>query len=78
MWKKLVEKVVQSAAYQKVKLWIEKTGLTNVLYVILAIGAISLPIGGFLRFGLFGAFVGIFVYVNWNVVRKLWKEKIGS
>lgn len=50
----------------KLKLWFQKTGLTNVGYLLAALGAIL--IGSKL---LLGAAVGIFTYINFNVIQKL-------
>jgi len=76
MFKKLLAKIGQMVFFQKVKAWLIRTGVTNVLYLVLAIAALIAPIGKFLSLVLFGAFLGIFAYINWNVVRKIWKEKI--
>jgi hypothetical protein len=56
--------------YEKIKLWFKSTGLTNLAY--LAIG-----IGGKLLLGsgvLLGAGLGIFLYINFNVIRKLFNS----
>ena len=51
---------------EKIKLWLLATGLTNVGYAAGAIGAwiLGYPV-------LVGACAGIFVYVNFNVIKKL-------
>lgn len=52
----------------KLKLWFKKTELTNVGYLITALVAIL--IGSKL---LLGAALGIFVYINFNIIQKLIK-----
>lgn len=72
-----VKKIVE-----KVKAWFKKVGLTSVIYLLLfiltlAFGNLVLGIVG-LKFAtkfLAGAFLGIFFYINWNVIRKLLKEE---
>jgi hypothetical protein len=51
---------------EKIKLWLLATGLTNIAYAGGAIGAwiLGYPV-------LAGACAGIFVYVNFNVIKKL-------
>lgn len=55
---------------KKIKDWLKKTGLSNVLYLGGGIAAKFLLTGS-LSYMLFGAGVGIFLYVNFNVIRKL-------
>ena len=54
--------------WEKIKLWFSETGLTNVVYLGAAIAG-KILLGSNL---LLGAGIGIFVYINWNVIRKLW------
>lgn len=56
---------------EKLKLWFQKTGLTNVGYLAAVLGAIL--IGSKL---LLGAALGIFVYINFNVIQKMIKSVI--
>lgn len=55
---------------EKVKLWIKETGLTNLAYLVIGIGG-KLILGSNM---LFGAGLGIFIYLNWNVIRKLYNS----
>ena len=50
----------------KIKMWLIATGLTNFAYLAAAVACFILgyPI-------LMGAALGIFVYVNFNVIKKL-------
>lgn len=56
----------------KAKLWFKRSGFTNVAYLGIAVGA-KLLLGSTL---LFGAALGIFVYVNFNVIKKLVVEEV--
>lgn len=56
---------------EKLKLWFKETGLTNVGYLGAFIA--SLLIGS--KF-LAGAALGIFVYINFNIIQKLVRDKI--
>jgi len=55
---------------KKLKLWLTKTGLTNIGYLVAALG--SILIGSKL---LLGASLGIFIYINYNVIQKLILDK---
>ena len=51
---------------EKVKLWISTTGLTNIGWLAGAVG------GWFLGYpNLASAAIGIFIYINFDVIRKL-------
>jgi hypothetical protein len=80
MWKTLLAKIVNSVFVQKLKVWFKKLGFTNVVYLGLAIGTPFVPLGliglAFLKAYLVGAFIGIFCYLNWNLIAKLWKTKV--
>ena len=69
--------------FEKIKLWLANAGFTSVVYGILFI--INIFIGKrllnsigfeFLHPFLTGAFFGIFLYVNWNVIGKIWKDEL--
>lgn len=77
MWKQLIEKLVKSVAYQKIKVWFEKSGLTNLVFLAVAVGIWFVPIvpGGIKSHVCVGA-LSIFAYLNWNLIRKLWKAKV--
>ena len=66
----------------KIKLWFVNAGFTSVVYLAIALGIYlfggALPIVGALKQELFGAFLGIFAYINWNVIRKIWNDDIKS
>lgn len=51
---------------EKLKIWFQKTGLTNVSYLLASL--VALLVGSKI---LFGAAVGIFVYINFNVIQKI-------
>lgn len=55
---------------KKVTDWIKKTGVTNLAYLAIAVLALILLKGRF-SFAVFGAAMGIFAYVNANVIYKL-------
>lgn len=55
---------------EKVKQWFKETGLTNAGWVAGFAGA---AIFGYWFFA--GGALGIFLYTNWNVIRKLWKKE---
>lgn len=55
----------------KIKLWLEKAGFTSLAYF--AVFCFMFIMGH--KF-LAGAALGIFVYINWNVIVKIWKEEI--
>lgn len=57
---------------EKIKEWILKTGLTNIAYLGIAVGS-KLLLGSNL---LAGAALGIFIYLNFNVIQKLVKGVI--
>lgn len=54
----------------KVIKWFKKTGLTNLAYLAIAVLSLVL-LKGFLSHALFGAALGIFAYLNFNVIKKL-------
>ena len=56
---------------KKLKLWLKKAGFTSIAY--LAIFAVLFILG--YKF-LSGAALGIFCYINWNVIIKLWNEEV--
>lgn len=56
---------------KKLKLWLKKAGFTSLAY--LGIFA-ALYLLGYKFLG--GAALGIFCYVNWNVIVKLWNNQI--
>lgn len=58
---------------EKLKIWFQKTGLTNVSYLLASL--VALLVGSKI---LFGAAVGIFVYINFNVIQKIVKEVINK
>ena len=58
---------------EKVKEWVKKTGLANLGW--LGGFAVALFAGWKI---LMGVTIGIFVYTNWNVVRKLWFDLTGK
>ena len=71
------------AIIEKIKLWFEKAGIVSVIYLILFLitlffGKTILGFVGlkFLKEILAGAFLGIFLYINWNVIIKMWKTKV--
>lgn len=55
----------------KISFWFAKTGLTNICYLI---AFFIVWILGY-KF-LAGAALGIFVYINWNVIKKLVTNKL--
>lgn len=57
----------------KIKLWLSVTGFTNIGYLILFIGAIIFG----LKF-VAGIFLGIFIYINYNVIQKLIRNAINK
>ena len=69
-----------AAFIEKVKIWFKKTGFTNIVYLGLAIGTPFAPLGliglAFLKPYLVGAFIGIFCYLNWNLIVKLWNTNV--
>ena len=77
MWKQILVKF-----WEKAKIWLKATGFTNVAYLALAfglmLGIIPLFFLGFLKTYLVGAFLGIFCYINWNMIVKIYKAKIGD
>jgi predicted negative regulator of RcsB-dependent stress response len=54
----------------KVKVWWRTTGLTNAAYLIIGVAA-KIILGSNL---LLGAALGIFTYINWNIISKLRKK----
>lgn len=56
----------------KAKLWFKRSGFTNLVYLLIAIGA-KLLLGSNM---LFGAALGIFIYINFNVIKKLVVEEV--
>lgn len=77
MWKKLIEKLVSTVAWQKVKVWIEKSGLTNFVFLAVAFGVWFVPIiPAAIKGHVTTGALSIFVYLNWNLIRKLWKTKV--
>ena len=82
MLKSLLLKLLTSVMVEKIKLWFEKVGFTSVLYLAIAIGVFLfgglLPIVGGLKQELFGAFLGIFAYINWNTIVKIYNSNVKS
>jgi len=54
----------------KVKVWWEATGLTSATYLIIGVAAKIILGSNFLL----GAALGIFTYINWNIISKLRKK----
>ena len=82
MIKSLLLKLLTSVMVEKIKTWFEKVGLTSILYLIVAVvvflfGGLIPIIGGFKQ-ELFGASLGVFVYINWNIITKLYNNKVKS
>ena len=83
MWKTLLAKITNAVFVQKLKIWFKETGFTNAVYIGLAVATFlggGIPLGlvglAFLKPYLVGAFFGIFCYLNWNHIIKLWNTKI--
>lgn len=57
----------------KFRRWISEAGFTSTVYAVLFT---VFFVGGH-KF-LSGAMLGIFVYLNWNVIRKLWSKPAES
>ena len=59
----------------KVKAWLKATGLSNVLYLVIGIYA---TVKGFSQINFWvlisGAAFGIFIYLNFNAIKKMIKE----
>lgn len=56
---------------EKFKVWLNSTGLTNFGYLA------GCVVSTFLGFKVVaGACLGIFVYINWNIIRKLISNKL--
>ena len=68
MWKKLLESVLA----QKIKSWLLESGLANLLYLAIGLGVWIIPIVPTLaKSHICVGALSIFVYLNWNVIRKL-------
>lgn len=82
MFKSLLSKILRSVMVEKIKLWLKKAGFTSIAYLLIALGLLFfgnlIPIIGGLKKELFGAALGIFVYINWNVIAKIWNENVKS
>jgi hypothetical protein len=80
MLKSLLLKLLSSVMVEKIKLWIKKAGFTSIAYLLIGLGLLFfggiIPIVNTIKQELIGASLGIFVYINWNVIVKLWKTKI--
>ena len=77
MWKQLIAKIISSATYKKIKIWFGKSGMTNLVFLGISIGIWFIPLipSGIKGHICTGA-LSIFVYINWNIIRKLWKSKV--
>ena len=56
---------------KSIKLWLKAIGLTNFGYIL---GFIFALLIGFKSLG--WALLGIFIYINWNVIRKIARKNI--
>ncbi len=64
---------------EKLKTWLKNAGFTSGIYLALFLITLifgSGIIGSGLAKYLAGAFFGIFCYVNWNVLKKVFKEDV--
>ena len=54
-----------------------ESGLANLLYLAIGLGVWVVPVvPAVLKSHISVGALSIFVYLNWNVIRKLWKKKI--
>jgi hypothetical protein len=63
----------------KFKKWLDNAGFTSAVYLLLFVVTLifgSGLLGSGLSKYLAGAFLGIFCYVNWNVLKKVFKEDV--
>ena len=75
MWEKIIAKLAQSVIYQKIKAWLVESGLANLLYLAIGLGVWVVPIvPAVLKSHISVGALSIFVYLNWNVIRKLWRK----
>jgi hypothetical protein len=76
MWKTTL-KILFDKFLKKAQVWLKETGFTNIAYlgiaVALSMGVVPLFFLSVLKSYLIGASLGIFVYLNWNVITKLVK-----
>lgn len=73
MWKMLIEKITSSLAWMKLKAWLEKSGLTNLVFLAVAAGVWFVPlVPEQLKGHVCTGALSIFVYLNWNIIQKLW------
>lgn len=62
---------------KKVKAWIESTGISNLFYVGIFLYALVKGFSGIDLYSLVaGASAGIFIYINFNVIKKLIEDKV--
>ena len=80
MWKKLLAKLAQNKFYQKAVLWLKESGFTNIFYLAIVGGIWFVPLGPLagLKSEIATGAGCIFAYINWNLIKKLWKAKIGD
>ena len=83
MWKSLLSKTTLNVFIQKAKVWLTQLGFTNLGYLTLFVATIlsgKMVLGmvglGFLQPYLAGAFIGIFCYINWNLIVKIYKTEV--
>jgi hypothetical protein len=69
-----MEKIRQIIA--AIKAWYDKSGITSLLWLGIAVAVVILPGTPFLKGLGLGVSIGIFVYINWNIIRKLIKDNI--
>jgi len=58
---------------EKAREWVKQTGITNIGWIA-GFAAASFAGWWFIAGGAFG----IFLYTNWNVIRKLYNESLGE
>ena len=67
---------------EKIKVWFEKAGFTSIVYLAIALGIFffgsMIPLVGGLKRELFGAFLAVFCYINWNTIVKIYKKEVKS
>ena len=72
MWQQLLLKLTQNVLYKKVKAWIVEAGFANILYLGISLGVWVIPvIPAIIKSHISVGALSIFVYINWNVIRKL-------
>lgn len=67
----MFSKIIKMVMFEKVKIWLKENGLVG--FASLAVAGVAMFLGMWM---VVAGSIGFFVGKNWEIVRKLWNEKL--